>query len=62
MDKSKVIIITIQLAVSILTSFIIVCCAMWELNPESWGIGGRVAFILMTAAAMVGFIKISNNE
>ncbi|MDH5825760.1 hypothetical protein [Sphingobacterium faecium] len=57
----KIIVITIQLAISILVGFLLVSFIMMGFNPYEWGIIARVVFLLVSASCMVGLIKITNN-
>lgn len=61
MDKARVIIITIQLAVSILVGYLLISFIMMGIDPSYWGVVARVAFLVVSAACMVGLIKLSNN-
>lgn len=58
----KIIILTIQLAVSMLIGFFVISFVMMTFNPALWGIVARVSFLAASAAFMVGLIKLTGNE
>lgn len=62
MDKARVIIITIQLALSILVGFLLVSFVMMSVSPVQWGAIARLSFLVVSAACMVGLIKLNKYE